>query len=123
MTSPPTYGTLFTYLKNHIRKKESAEPFHLVRKFSALHGIDADALTPILKEFGGYDDLEVLFNVVGRIPEEALIGTPVETPEQYAVRNGLYCRRADGGLVECSADAPSAEPDLNRAVVLMSAGV
>ena len=27
MTSPLTYGTLFNYLKNRIRKKESAEPF------------------------------------------------------------------------------------------------
>lgn len=122
MNSPPTYGTLFTYLKNCIRKKESAEPFHVVREFSALHGVDADALTLILEEFGGYDDLEVLFNVVGRIPKEAQIGTPVESPEQYAVRNGLYCRRADGGLVECSADAPDAKPDLNRAVALMGAG-
>ena len=122
MTSPLTYGTLFTYLKNRIRKKESAEPFHLVREFSALHGVDADGLIAILKGYGGYDDLEVLFNVVGRIPEEAQIGTPVETPEQYAVRNGLFCRRADGGLVECSADAPTATPDLNRAVALMSAG-
>ena len=93
MTSPLTYGTLFTYLKNRIRKKESAEPFHLVREFSALHGVDADGLIAILKGYGGYDDLEVLFNVVGRIPEEAQIGTPVETPEQYAVRNGLFCRR------------------------------
>lgn len=64
----------------------------------------------------------MLFNVVGRIPEEALIGTPVETPEQCAVRNGLYCRRVDGGLVECSADAPDADPDLNTAVALMTAG-
>jgi hypothetical protein len=47
----------------------------------------------------------------------------VETPEKYAVQNGLYCRRVASGLVECSADAPSAEPDLNRAVALMSAGV
>lgn len=122
MTSPPTYGTLFTYLKNRIRKKQSAEPFHLVHEFSALHGVDPDALAPILQGFGGYDDLEVLFNVVGRIPEEALLGSPVETPEQYAVRHGLYCRRAEGGLVECSADEPDAEPNLNRAVALMRAG-
>ena len=122
MTSPLTYGTLFNYLKNRIRKKESAEPFHLVREFSALHGVDADGLIAILEGYGGYDDLEVLFNVVGRIPEEAKIGHPMETPEQYAVRNGLFCRRADGGLVECSADAPTATPDLNRAVALMSAG-
>ena len=122
MTSPPTYGTLFTYLKTRIRQKESAEPFHFVREFSDLHGVDADALTPILKDFGGYDDLEVLFNVLGRIPEEAQIGTPVETPEQYAVQNGLFCMRADGGLVECSADEPDSEPDLNRAVARMTAG-
>jgi len=122
MTTSPTYGTLFAHLKKRIRKKESAEPFHLVREFLALHGVDADGLIAILKGYGGYDDLEVLFNVVGRIPEEAQIGTPVETPEQYAVRNGLFCRRADGGLVECSADAPTATPDLNRAVALMSAG-
>ncbi len=117
-----TYGTLFTYLKNRIRKKESAEPFHLVRQFTARHGVDADGLIPILEGYGGYDDGEVLLNVVDRIPEEAQVGHPVESPEQYAVRNGLFCRRADGGLVECSADAPTATPDLNRAVALMSAG-
>jgi hypothetical protein len=122
MNSPPTYGTLFTYLKTRIRKKESVEPFHLVREFSALHGVDADAVTPILQEFGGYDDLEVLFNVVDRIPEEAKISTPVKTPEQYAVRHGLYCRREEGGLAECSADAPNATPDLNRAVALVRSG-
>ena len=122
MTSPTTYGTLFTYLKNRIRKKHSAEPFHLVREFSALHGVDPEALALILQEFGGYDDLEVLFNVVGRIPEEALLASSVETPEQYAVRHGLYCRRTKGGMVECPADAPDAEPDLNRAVALMRAG-
>ena len=122
MTSPPTYGALFTYLRNRIQKKASTEPFHLVNEFSSLHGIDADGLIVILEGYGGYDDLEVLLNVVGRISTQAIVGTPVETPEQDAVRHGFFCRREDGRLVECSAHEPDAAPDLNRAVAMMGAG-
>ena len=74
-----TYGTLFTYLKKRIRKKASTERFHLVREFSAHHGVDADGLIAILKGYGGYDDGEVLLNVVDRIPDHAKIGHPVES--------------------------------------------
>jgi hypothetical protein len=122
MTRPPTYGRLFAFLDAHIRQKESGDPFQLVRDFSDIHCLDADALIFTLAEFGGYDDLEVLFNVVGRIPEGTVIGSPVETPEEFAIRNGLYGRRKDGQWSECSADAPDAVPDLNRAVSLMRAG-
>jgi hypothetical protein len=122
MTTPPTYGRLFAFLDTHIRQRESGEPFQLVRDFSDLHCLDADALISTLAEFGGYDDLEVLFNVVGRIPEGTVIGSLIETPEEFAIRNGLYGRRKDGQWTACSADAPDAEPDLNRAVSFMRAG-
>ena len=79
MNSPPTYGTLFAHLKKRIRKKASTERFHLVRQFTARHGVDADGLIPILEGYGGYDDGEVLLNVVDRIPDHAKIGHPVES--------------------------------------------
>ena len=110
MTTPPTYGRLFAYLDTHIRQRESGEPFQLVRDFSDLHGLDADALISTLAEFGGYDDLEVLFNVVGRIPEATVIGSPIETPEEFAIRHGLYDRRQDGQWTACSADNDDADP-------------
>lgn len=116
---PPTYGRLFAFLDAHIRQKASGEPFQLVRDFSDIHCLDADALIFTLAEFGGYDDLEVLFNVVGRIPEGAVIGSPIETPEEFAIRNGLYGRQKDGRWTPCSADDANAEPDVNRAVSLM----
>lgn len=79
MNSPTTYGTLFTQLKKRIRKKASSERFHLVREFSGHHGVDADGLIAILEGYGGYDDGEVLLNVVDRIPDHAQIGHRVES--------------------------------------------
>jgi hypothetical protein len=114
--SPPTYGDLYAYLNNRIENKKSAEPFHLVQQFSALHGFDANGIIPILEGFGGYDDHEVLFNVIRRIPAETAIGSDVETAEQVARRKGFYCRWADGQWNECSAEHPDAMPDLNRAL-------
>jgi hypothetical protein len=122
MTSTPTYRRLFAYLDARIRQKGSGDPFQLVRDFSDIHCLDADTLISTLAEFGGYDDLEVLFNVVGRIPEGTVIGSPIETPDEFAIRHGLYGRHKDGQWTECSADAPHAAPDLNRAVSLMRAG-
>lgn len=94
MTSPPTYGTLFTHLKKRIRKKASTERFHLVREFSGHHGVDADGLIAILEGYGGYDDGEVLLNVVDRISDHAKIGHPVasmldEQPHSPCLYNAL----------------------------------
>ena len=114
--SPPTYGDLYAYLNNRIENKKSAEPFYLVQQFSELHGFDANGIIPILEGFGGYDDMEVLFNVIRRIPAETAIGSDVETAEKLAVRKGFHCRWADGQWKECSADHPDAMPDLNRAL-------
>lgn len=79
MTSPPTFGDLYAYLDENIHDKTSTERLHFVREFSARHGVDADGLIAILEGYGGYDDGEVLFNVVDRIPEETVIGSPIET--------------------------------------------
>jgi hypothetical protein len=114
--APPTYGDLYRYLIERIEKKESAEPFHLVRRWSELHGFDANGIIPILEGFGGYDDHEVLFNVMPRIPPEIEIGSDVGTAEKVAVREGFYCRWEDGQWTLCSADHPDAMPDLNRAL-------
>ncbi len=114
--SPTTYGDLFAHLNDCIEKKESAEPFHLVRRWSERHGFDANGIIPILEGFGGYDDHEVLFNVIRRIPAETAIGSDVETAEQMAIREGFYCRWEDGQWTLCSADHPDATPDLNRAL-------
>jgi hypothetical protein len=119
MMRPPTYGNLFAFLDAHIPQRESGDPFQLVRDFSDIHCLDADALISTLAEFGGYDDLEVLFNVVSRIPEGIVIGSQIETPEEFAIRNGLYGRRKDGQWTACSADEPDAVPDLNRAVAFI----
>ena len=114
--SPPTFGDLYAYLNNRVENKKSAEPFHLVQQFSDLHGFDANGIIPILEGFGGYDDMEVLFNVICRIPAETAIGSDVETAEQMARRKGFHCRWADGQWNECPADHPDATPDLNRAL-------
>jgi hypothetical protein len=115
----PTFGDLYRYLSDSVEKKEAAKPFHLVRRFSDRHAVDADALIPILEGFGGYDDMEVLFNVMDRIPPEIEIGSDVETAEKVAVREGFYCRWEDGQWTLCSADHPDATPDLNRALWLL----
>jgi hypothetical protein len=114
--APPTYGDLYRYLIERIEKKESAEPFHLVRRFSDRHAVDADGLIPILEGFGGYDDMEAILNVMDRIPPEIKIGSDVGTAERVAVREGFYCRWEDGQWTLCSADHPDATPDLNRAL-------
>ena len=73
-----TFSDLYAYLDENIQDKASTDPHHLVREFSERQGLDADALIPILEGFGGYDDHEVLFNVVGRIQEDTVIGRPIE---------------------------------------------
>jgi len=114
--SPPTYGDLYRYLIEGIEKKQSAEPFHLVRTWSERHGFNANGIIPILEGFGGYDDMEAILNVMDRIPPEIEIGADVETAERVAVREGFYCRWEDGQWTLCSADHPDATPDLNRAL-------
>lgn len=113
---PPTFGDLFSHLNDRIQEKQSSEPFHLVHRFANKHGIDAAALIPVLEGFGGYDDMEVVLNVVGRIPDELPIGSDVVTAEKFAVREGFYCRWLDGQWKECAASDPDATPDLNKAM-------
>jgi hypothetical protein len=114
-----TYAQLFRHVEKSIQTKTSAEPYQLVKEFIAEHSIDEAALIRTLQELGGYDDHEVLLNVQGRVPSRTVIGTPVETPAEYAARHSLNCRKVDGRWKECRADDPEAEPDLNRASVLM----
>jgi hypothetical protein len=79
MNSPPTFGDLYRHLADNLHDKNSDEPHHVVRQFTATHGVDADGLVAILEGYGGYDDGEVLHNVVDRIPDHAQIGHPVES--------------------------------------------
>lgn len=94
MTSPPTFGDLYRHLADNLHNKNSDEPFRLVRQFTARHGVDADGLIPILEGYGGYDDGEVLLNVMYRIPEETVIRFPLasildEQPHSPCLYNAL----------------------------------
>jgi len=113
MSKNPTYGDLFAYLRNHQRELRSPDPYFLVKRFLSEHGIVADSIIHVLEGFGGYDDTEVLMNAVGRIPADTPLVADVETPEAFAIRNGLHVYDENDGW---------SYPDLNAALTMMMMG-
>ena len=105
-----TYGSLFAYLENHEQEMRSTDPHFLTRRYLSQQQLKDDRIIEILEGFGGYDDGEVLLNVVGRIDPDTLLIEDVETPAEYAARNDLFVYSPDNSW---------AELDLNTAMVQM----
>jgi hypothetical protein len=107
---PNTYGSLFAYLENHQQESRSTDPHFLTRRFLSEHHLKHDRIIEILEGFGGYDDGEVLLNVVEKIDRNTSLWAEVETPMEYALRNRLFLYTDDNGW---------SEPDLNLATLMM----
>jgi hypothetical protein len=107
---PNTYGSLFAYLENHQQDSRSTDPHFLTRRFLSEHHLKYDRIIEVLEGFGGFDDLEVVLNVVGKIDPNTSLWAEVETPMEYALRHRLFLYTDDNGW---------SEPDLNLATLMM----
>ena len=114
-----TYGDLYLYLEKKFSrrtKKEKRESFFLTKEFlDHYHVVNPSRIIQVLSDFGAASDLEILFNVSWRIPEKTKLTDDIETPIEYALRNGYYTRWHEGMWVSCTAEASDAHPDINKA--------
>lgn len=114
-----TYGDLYDYVESHWGKQSDKYSFQLVEEFCRLHGIEPAKLTPMLKAWGGKDDLEVYLNLQGTVPRDADLATFIQTPAEWASRHGLYCRRGMAGWEPCERNDEGATFDLSTAIEQM----
>lgn len=112
----PNYGDLFDYLELN---KDRSNNYYYTEKFCRDNGVDSERLILILYDFGGHNDAEVLYNVVGKIKRSKNLSDEIETPVEFALRNNLYCRWHEGMWVSCKKGSKDARIDLNKANELM----
>lgn len=117
------FESLYSFIEDNFHHRDHADPHKLVKKFANSYGLDSDRIIKILKGFGGHNDFEVVLNVPDRIPGEVDIEENIETPEEFAIKNNLYCKWKDGKWVECEKSDDNSMPDLNRAHVIMETKV
>jgi len=117
----PNYGDLFDYLelKISIQKEVYVNNFYHTEKFCKDNKLDSERIILTLYDFGGHNDVQILYNVIGKIPRITDLNEDVETPVEYAIRNQLYCRYHEGMWVRCKKGAKDARVDLSLANEMM----
>ena len=117
----PNYGDLFDYLENKVfaEKYKKIDNFYHTEKFCKDHNLDGERIILTLYDFGGHNDSQVLYNVVGKIRRATDLNKEIETPVEFAIRNRLYCRFHEGMWVRCKKGAKDAKVDLNKANEMM----
>ena len=104
-----TYGHLYAFLRKHESDIRGPDPHFWTKRFLSEHHIRHDRILEILAGFGGYDDEEVLWNVVNRVPDSKGLLEDVETPVEYAIRKELYVFNGSSW----------GEPDINSALEMI----
>jgi len=118
-----TYGDLYLYIEKKFAKRtkrEHKESFFYTKKFLEKNHINKPSrIIQILSDFGAAQDIEVLWNVAEKIPDETNIEHDIETHVEYAIRNNYYCKWHEGMWVRCKQEDSGSMPDLNTAYTKM----
>jgi len=115
------FEDLYSFIEDHFYDRDKESPLYLVSKFCETYNLDFDRVKKIVSDFGGFNDVEVLLNVMTSVPGEQEIDISIETPAEFAERNNLYCKWHMGGWVSCDKEEKGSMPDLNKAYTLMGA--
>jgi hypothetical protein len=117
----PNYGDLFDYLELKLNSKKEIYigNFYHTEKFCKEYNLDSERIILTLYDFGGHNDVQILYNVIGKIRRSIDLNEEVETPVEFAIRNNLYCRWHEGIWVRCKKGAKDSRIDLNKANEMM----
>lgn len=112
-----TYGDLFKYIAENLDSKDGLYigNFYFTETFCREHKLDSQPIILVLYDFGGHNDVEIIYNVVGKIRPEVELASEVETPVDFAIRNNFYCKWHEGMWVRCKKNDIGARADLNLA--------
>lgn len=114
-----TYGDLYLFIEKKFasrNKRENIHAFIYTKKFLETHNIyNPSRIIQILSDFGAASDLEVLWNVAEKIPDDTDIGKDIETPIEYAIRNNYYCKWHEGMWVRCNKEDKGSMVDIATA--------
>jgi len=113
------FEALYSFIEDNFHHRDHTDPHRLVKKFSDNYGLDSNRIIQIVKGFGGHNDFEVVLNLPDRIPGDTEIDENIATPEEFAIKNNLYCKWQNGQWVECDKADKDSMPDLNKAHVMM----
>ena len=116
-----SYGDLFKYLEFKIvhEREIYISNFYHTQKFCEARNLDTERIVLTLYDFGGHNDVQILYNVVGKIDKSLDLDAEIETPVEFAIRNNLYRRWHEGMWVSCKKGAEGAMVDLNKANEMM----
>lgn len=121
-----TYGDLYLFLEQKLsqrkQRNKNIKAFYFTKKFCQINNINYSStsrIIQVLSDFGASNDIEVLWNVAESIADETPIDSDIETPIEFAIKNGYYTKWHEGMWVRCKQNDIGAMPDLNTAYQIL----